>query len=310
MQLSSSCHCRHPALSMNHSEVARGIALSVVASSLFALLYAYTQWLAPLSGIDIFAWRIVWTLPAAAALLAWRGQFPLLLAALRELIGHPRQALLIALTASLLGLQLWLFMWAPLNGRALDVSLGYFLMPLVMVLLGRFYYHERLDIWQCAAIACALFGVTHELWMTRAFSWPSLVVALCYPPYFMLRRHLKMDSLILFTLEMLMLTPPALLMLWHSPTLSTVLQRPGMLLLLPGLGLLSTLALASFLRASRLLPLGLFGILGYVEPVLLVVVATLLFGESLSTAQLWTYAPIWLSVGFTAIHSVRLMQRR
>jgi chloramphenicol-sensitive protein RarD len=82
------------------------------------------------------------------------------------------------------------------------------------------------------------------------------------------------------------------------------------LMLLPGLGLLSTVALDCYLRASRLLPMGLFGILGYVEPVLLVVVAIILLDETLSAAQLWTYIPIWMSVGFTAIHSVRLMQRR
>lgn len=295
---------------MNHSEVVRGIALSVAASMLFALLYAYTQWLKPLSGMDIFAWRVLWTLPAALLLILWRGRWSSFIVAIRALLLQPRQLFLLSVTTTLLGLQLWLFVWAPLNGRALDVSLGYFLMPLTMVLLGRFLYQERLDLWQRLAVACAIAGVLHELIMTRAFSWPTLLVALAYPPYFILRRHVRLDSLVLFTLEMFMMMPLALVMLWHSPTLSGILHRPDMLLLLPGLGLLSALALDCFLRASRLLPLGLFGILGYVEPVLLVGVSILLLGETMTTAKLWTYGPIWLSVGFTTIHSLQLMRRR
>jgi chloramphenicol-sensitive protein RarD len=77
---------------------------------------------------------------------------------------------------------------------------------------------------------------------------------------------------------------------------------------LPGLGALSTLALASYLKASRLLPVALFGILGYVEPVLLVFVSITLLGETLSAAQLATYVPIWIAVALTALHSVRFVR--
>ena len=296
---------------MNHPETARGIALSVIASTLFALLSAYTSWLTPLNGLDIFAWRILWTLPLALVLIVWRKHAAQLRDAVLALLRSPLQALLFVAMTAMLGVQLWLFLWAPLNGWALDVSLGYFLLPLAMVLIGRFYYGERLDVWQCIAVACAIAGVLHELWMTRAFSWPTVLVALGYPPYFMLRRRLKLNSIVIFAMEIMLLTPVALYTLSISPNLSAVWQRPDMyLMLLPGLGLLSTAALDCFLRASRLLPMGLFGILGYVEPVLLVVVALILLDEKLTSAQLWTYIPIWMSVGFTAIHSVRLMRRR
>jgi chloramphenicol-sensitive protein RarD len=82
-----------------------------------------------------------------------------------------------------------------------------------------------------------------------------------------------------------------------------------MAMLLAGLSILSMVALTSYLRASKLLPMGLFGILGYVEPVLLVLVAMGVLGETLQSSQLGTYAPIWLSVALTALHSVKLMRR-
>lgn len=291
-----------------YPEAGRGIALSVMASTLFALMSAYAKLLAPLTGLDIFAWRILWTVPGALALIALRGRWPALVDLVRRSVRDWRLLVALPVSAALLGLQLWLFLWAPLHGRMLEVSLGYFLLPLTMVLVGRYYYHERLDPLQWAAVGCAALGVAHEVWATRAFAWPTLVVALGYPPYFMLRRRINADSLAAFALEIVLLGPIALAMVATSPT--PVAGRPLLwALLLPGLGVLSTLALASYLKASRMLPMALFGILGYVEPVLLVAVSLLLLGETLSVSQLATYGPIWVAVALTAWHSAMLMRR-
>ncbi len=295
---------------MNPHEIGRGISLSVVASALFAFLSGYTRLLAPLDGSDIFAWRILGTALVALALIAWRGQLAQLRQALRQLLGSPSRCLLLVTMAALLGFQQWLFLWGSVNGRALEVSLGYFLLPLSMVLVGRFYYDERMDLLQRLAVLCACVGVAHELWMTRAFSWPTLAVALGYPPYFILRRRIRLDSLMIFVTELLVLAPLALLMLGRDGSALATLQTPSMALLLAGLSIISMVALTSYLRASKLLPMGLFGILGYVEPVLLVLVAMAVLGETLQSSQLGTYAPIWLSVALTALHSVKLMRRQ
>jgi chloramphenicol-sensitive protein RarD len=177
-----------------------------------------------------------------------------------------------------------------------------------MVLVGRFHYGEKMDLLQRLAVLCACIGVAHELWMTRAFSWPTLAVALGYPPYFILRRRIRLDSMLIFAVELMVLALPSLAALMLSPATLPTLHTPAMWLL-PGLGILSMIALTSYLRAGKLLPMGLFGILGYVEPVLLVLVAMAVLGETLQAAQLGTYVPIWLSVLLTALHSVKLMRR-
>jgi chloramphenicol-sensitive protein RarD len=294
---------------MNRYDPKRGIALSVGASAMFALLSAYATLLAPLSGLDIFAWRIVWTVPGALLLVALRKRLPILRQLLYRMVTEPKLGAAMIVSAALLGAQLWVFLWAPLHGRMLEVSLGYFLLPLVMVLVGRFYYHERLDGLQWLAVVCAALGVGHELWMTGAFSWPTMLVALGYPPYFVLRRKIDHDSLAIFTVEMALLLPAAIVFVVSGGSLTMLAGRLDMwCLLLPGLGALSTIALASYLRASRLLPVALFGILGYVEPVLLVLVSVTLLGETLSASQLATYVPIWIAVALTALHSVRLVR--
>jgi chloramphenicol-sensitive protein RarD len=294
---------------MNQYDPRRGIALSVGASAMFALLSAYATLLAPLSGLDIFAWRIVWTVPGALLLVTLRKRLPILRRLVYRMVTEPKLGVAMIASAALLGLQLWVFLWAPLHGRMLEVSLGYFLLPLAMVLVGRFYYHERLDGLQWLAVVCAAVGVVHELWMTGAFSWPTLLVALGYPPYFALRRKINEDSLAMFTMEMALLLPVAFVFIITGGSLTTIAGRVDMwCLLLPGLGALSTIALASYLKASRLLPVALFGILGYVEPVLLVLVSITLLGETLSAAQLATYIPIWIAVALTALHGVRLVR--
>jgi chloramphenicol-sensitive protein RarD len=225
------------------------------------------------------------------------------------MVTEPGLGVAMLASATLLGLQLWVFLWAPLHGRMLEVSLGYFLLPLSMVLMGRFYYREHLDSLQWLAVACAAVGVGHELSMTGAFSWPTLLVCAGYPPYFVLRRKINLDSLAMFTMEMALLTPAALFFLFQGDSLTLIRHAFGTwCILLPGLGVLSTLALASYLKASRLLPVALFGILGYVEPVLLVLVSITLLGETLSPAQLGTYVPIWIAVALTALHGVRLVR--
>lgn len=294
---------------MPHHEIGRGVGLSVLASALFAMLSGYTRLLAPLDGNDIFGWRILTTTVAVLALIAWRGQLPRLRAACAELLGTPARCLLLLLMAALFGFQQWLFLWAAVNGQALEVSLGYFLLPLTMVLVGRLLYGERLNLLQRLAVLLACIGVAHELWMTRSFSWPTLAVALGYPPYFILRRRLQLDSMMIFAVELLILTLPAIFAVAGGDTLALTLRTPAMLWLLPGLGLLSMVALTCYLRAGKLLPMGLFGLLGYVEPVLLVLVAIAVLGESLPLAQLGTYVPIWLAVLLTAIHSAKLTRR-
>ncbi|MFZ2319463.1 MAG: EamA family transporter RarD, partial [Pseudomonas sp.] len=223
---------------------------------------------------------------------------------------EPRLLAALPLAAALMGVQWALFVWAPLAGRMLEISLGYFLLPLAMVLVGRLFYGERLRPLQTLAVVCALLGVAHELWLARAFSWVTLLAALGYPPYFMLRRWMRLDALSGFILEMLMLAPVAIWLIASAGLPDVFTRAPQLWWLLPGLGLLSTLAFGAMMASSRLLPLGLFGILSYVEPVLLFAVSVLVLGEHFNPAQLWTYLPIWLAVLLVGWDSARLLRRQ
>nr|WP_298140984.1 EamA family transporter RarD [uncultured Pseudomonas sp.] len=288
----------------------RGVSLSVFASVLFALIPSYVLHLAPLDGIQVFAQRVLWSIPAVLLLVSAARQWSVLLAAFARLRREPLLLCALPLAALLMGIQWALFVWAPLAGRTLDVSLGYFLLPLAMVLVGRLFYGERLRPLQRLAVLLALAGVAHELWRSQAFSWVVLVIVLGYPPYFMLRRWMRLDALSGFVLEMLVLAPLALCLIANLGPPAVYDTAPQLWWLLPGLGLLSAMAFAAMMASSRLLPLGLFGILSYVEPVLLFLVALLFLGETFDGGQWLTYLPIWLAVMLVAWDSGRLLLKQ
>lgn len=276
----------------------QGVALSVLSSCLFATLYYYATVLHPVSAGGIFAWRVVLALPVLALLISRARDWKTIGEIHRRLRREWRLWVALIVCSLLIGVQLQLFMWAPLYGYGLDVSLGYFLLPLVMVLAGRVVYGERLSGFQKAAVAMAAIGVAHEFLRIGSFSWATAVVALGYPPYFMLRRRLRMNALAGLWFDMLFLTPIALWVFAGEtpPVIEQFESRPALWLLVPLLGAISSTALVCYLGASRRLPLGLFGILGYVEPVLLFWVALLLLGEPMSADAWWTYLPIWGAV--------------
>jgi len=276
--------------------VSKGIALSVSASVLFAVMYFYTSLLSPLDGVEIFGWRMLLTVPCMTVFMLISGEWQRVLEILRRLAAKPLLVAGLLVSSALLGVQLWLFMWAPLNGHSLDVSLGYFLLPLTMVLTGRIVYGERLSYLQKIAASLATLGVLNELYQVGSFSWATLLVAIGYPTYFVLRRRLAADNLGGLWLDMALLLPVAYWVVHNGAQGFGVFdQHPWLTLLIPVLGIISASALVVYIIASRLLPFSLFGLLSYVEPVLLLGVA-LLLGESIKAGEWLTYIPIWLAV--------------
>lgn len=288
-----------------------GIALSLFASVLFAVLYYYSTVLQPLDGQEIFAWRVVLSLPALALIISRTKGWGEIAEVGARFVREWRLAFLMMVSAGIIGVQLWLFVWAPLHQKALDVSMGYFLLPMSMAVVGRFLYKERLSRVQTAALAVAGVGVLHELARTGSFSWVTAVVMLGYPPYFVLRRSLRVGSLSALWYDMLLLAPPALFILYAQDisVASQFASFPRLWALVPLLGVISSAALIAYISASRMLPLGLFGILGYVEPVLLFWVAFLFLGEPMAPAAWFTYVPIWLAMLLLAIEGLHSWRR-
>ncbi|MBT9301873.1 EamA family transporter RarD [Pseudomonas sp. TAE6080] len=290
--------------------MSKGVVLSVLASVLFAVMYYFTSLLTPLSGLEIFGWRMLLTVPCMTVFMVLSSEWRQVWALLQRLAGEPRLIGAIVLSSVLLGVQLWLFMWAPLNGRSLDVSLGYFLLPLTMALTGRLVYGEQLSRLQWIAVVFATIGVLNELYQVGGFSWATLLVIIGYPIYFVLRKRLATDHLGGLWLDMALMLPVAFWFVQSGEQGFAVLDaHKGLYALIPMLGLISASALVCYIIASRLLAFSLFGLLSYVEPVLLLGVA-LLLGESIGPGEWLTYIPIWLAVMVLVFEGFKHLMRQ
>lgn len=289
-----------------------GVSAAVVACALFGVLFFYGTLLSPLAGEELFAWRILISVPALALLLRLMGDGALVRGIWRRVVARPALGLLLLASAAFLGIQLWLFTWAPLHGHALDVSLGYFLLPLVMIGVGRIVFDERLSPLQRVAAGMAAFGVAHAFIAAEQTAWPTFLVAFGYPFYFTLRKKIGTNHLGGLFIDLTLMLPAALVIIAQNPqTLDALASSPALIARVVGFGMTGVAALALFLWSTRTMSIGLFGLLTYFEPVFLILVA-LLLGERLNPGDLYTYGPIWAAILILVIDGVRslLTQRR
>ena len=258
----------------------KGVLFSVTASMLFGCVYYLSVVLQPISGVGLFGWRIIFTIPFLLFSLFLMKQQQAFYDFLKRLKKEPHLIGVVLFTSFTAGVQMWLFMWAPTNGKAIEVSIGYLLMPLVLVMIGRFIYKERLSRIKVIAIFFTVLGVGSKLLLAGVFSWESALVCIGYPVYFTLRKTFKILHVSSFVLEMLLLVPFALYFAAQVDMDFVLQQNPNAYLWLVVLGIVSGTALTLYILSSQLLPINLFGLLGYLEPFTMLVVSFLI-GEIL-----------------------------
>lgn len=285
----------------------KGIALSVLASVTFGVLYFYTHFLKPLDSEQTFAWRMLSTLPFLTLFMCWSGDLKHVSGTFKRIIQQPTLIIWLLVSSFLCTTQLWLFLWGPINGRGLEVSLGYFLLPLVMVLFGCVIYKEKMSAWQIAAVICASIGVGHELWRVGTIAWETAYVAIAYPIYFFLRRKFATDHLGGFWWDLFLILPVAIYLLCsRADSFQMIEAFPHLIWAVIGLGALSAFGLGSYILASRYLPFIIFGLLSYLEPVLLAF-ASIILGERVEGSEWLTYIPIWIAVLLLIVEGVFYM---
>ncbi|WP_180096461.1 MULTISPECIES: EamA family transporter RarD [unclassified Acinetobacter] len=282
----------------------KGIALSVLASVVFGVLYVFTPFLQPLDSEQTFAWRMLATIPFLTAFMWWSGDLQHISSIFKRVLQQPALLIWLLISSLLCTTQLWLFLWGPINGRGLEVSLGYFLLPLVMVLVGCVVYKEKLSLFQMVAVALAVLGVGHEIWRIGSIAWETVYVALAYPLYFFMRRKFATDHLGGFWWDLFLILPAAFYLGFiYSDSMQLMLNHSHLIWAVLVLGFLSALGLGSYILASRYLPFVIFGLLSYLEPVLLAF-ASMALGERVEAGEWLTYIPIWLAVLVLVIEGI------
>ena len=172
----------------------QGTVAAVSSSFLFSLMFLFGLFMLPLTGTQVASWRVLMMLLSLLILVSFTKQWQHVFDYLKTL-KTPKEWLIFILPTPILGGQIWLFMWGPVNGFGLDVTLGYFLLPLVMIVLGRFFYHEHMSALQWMAALFAALGIGYDIFQYGTVSWVTLFVCLGYPPYYLLRRKLAVPPI-------------------------------------------------------------------------------------------------------------------
>jgi chloramphenicol-sensitive protein RarD len=284
---------------------AAGLLFGVGAYTLWGVLPLYLHMLKAVPALQVLAHRVLWSLALLAVLI-------LVLRRTRGIIAAARGRTLLLLVGSALMIAInWIvYIWAVQNGHVLEASLGYFINPLVNVALGFAFLGERLRRLQAVAIAIAAVGVVLLAISGGGALWLSLLLAMSFGLYGLLRKVAAIDALGGLSVETLLLAPFSIALLIHASQTGTAAfgQSNHMDLLLALAGLVTTAPLLLFAAAARRLPLATLGLLQYIAPSLQFAEAVLLFGEPVHTVHIITFVLIWIGCAlyaFDAIQAVR-----
>ena len=282
-----------PSLSAEQAAAARrGVTAVTTAFVIWGLFPLYLKPLTHVPALEILAHRIAWCLLFVLGWLAWKGRLHEVTAAVRDRGVLAR----LMLSAALIAVNWGLYVWAVSNGRVLEASLGYFIGPLVNVLLGVGALHERLNPRQWTAVALAAVGVG---WLTvgaGGLPWVSLVLALSFATYGMVRKVVNVAAVPGLAIETLLLAPVALgFIAWWQARGAGAFGHPPMpvSLLLAGSGLITALPLALFATGARLIPYSVVGIIQYIGPTLQLLLGVFLYGEPFAGARAVGFCIIW-----------------
>lgn len=287
-----------------------GVSFAILSNVLFGVLYAYSSFLSPLSGTQVFIWRMLAMWAALVGYLMVSGRLGLHIDKLKVLKGAKQWVWLLLPTPIFLS-QFWLFMWAPVNGQGVQTAMGYFLFPLMMVVFGCVLFGEKLSRLQWLAVAFAALGVGSEVIRTQSVSWATLWVCGTYPIYYILRRMQGIGAVTGLLVDLTIFAPFALAYLFFFAPNSVALVGGSVffIMMLVGLGVLSVLAMKTNIDASQMLPVNVYGMMSYLEPALLFILAVTVLGNPFESAMIYSYGLIWLGIVCLIAHGVRQLRQ-
>jgi chloramphenicol-sensitive protein RarD len=280
-----------------------GILAAIGAYALWGLLPMYWKSMQTVPPFEVLCHRTVWSLLFLLLPLIWSKRWQ----RIRQASRSPVTLITFLITSSMLGLNWFVYIWAVNAGHILDASLGYFVNPLISVLLGTIFLKERLRPWQWVAIGIAVCGVVFVTLGYGAFPWIALTLALTFGFYGLLRKTASLEALEGLALETAVLSVPALAYLvtleltgaasfGHTATTTDVL--------LAFTGIATALPLLLFGYAARKVTLATVGVLQYITPTLQFLLGVWVYGETFTTTRMIGFGTVWIALILYSLEGV------
>ncbi|WP_010444578.1 EamA family transporter RarD [Vibrio rotiferianus] len=270
----------------------QGVLLAIGAYTMWGIAPIYFKSIAEVSPLEILSHRVFWSFFLLAALLHFGRQWR----SVRDIIKNKTKMMYLISTAILVGANWLIFIWAVTSNHMLDASLGYYINPLINVLLGMVFLGERLRKLQWFAVALAACGVLVQLIVFGSVPVVAIALAMSFGFYGLLRKKVSVEAQTGLFIETLVMLPAASIFLFFiasTPTSNMFENAWQLNTLLIAAGVITTLPLLCFTGAATRLKLSTLGFFQYIGPSLMFLLAVLIYGEPFTSDKAITFAFIW-----------------
>lgn len=289
------------------TDIRDGLIAGLVAYVIWGILPIYFKIIGAVDPLEVLTHRVIWAIPFGAIILTARRQWP----EIRRALGHQRMMGWLSLSALLIALNWFAYIWAIQDGRIFETSLGYYINPLTNMLVGVVFFHERLRRLQSLAVVLATIGVLVLAISGGQVPWIGLFLAISFTSYAVIRKKVVIGAMPGLFVETLLLLPFALIWLgWlyasAAPAFASGDTSLNFWLIMAGP--ITALPLLCFALAARRLPLTMIGFMQFLSPTLQFCTG-IYYGEQLTPAHLICFGFIWLAVIFFSVDAARSSRR-
>lgn len=298
-----------PTQQADQQALKQGIFYAMAAYGVWGLFPVYFKAVEHISAFEVVAHRVIWSMVFLGLFILATGRWQKLAETLRQ----PSIVRSLAISSLFVSGNWLVFIWAVGNDRILETSLGYFINPLVSMVLGMIFLGERMRPGQWLAIGLAGIGVLYQLVLLGTLPWVAFVLAGSFGTYGLLRKKIPVDPFSGLMIETLLLTPLALVyLIWLGWEGSLTFGSSGLTgaLLLMGAGVITSLPLISFAAATRRLSLTLNGMLQYTAPSITFLLAILVYNEPMDLNRLVTFVFIWAGLILFTVEGIWRSKKR
>jgi chloramphenicol-sensitive protein RarD len=276
---------------------------AILAYGAWGLLPVYWKGFGQTPAVEVLSHRMIWSAVFLCGILVVQRRLPALMALLKS----PQQVRVLFITATLLSCNWGIFIYGVNSDRVVEASLGYYINPLVSVLLGVIFLQERLHRGQQVAVGLATIGVAYFIWQLGTVPWIGLGLAMTFAFYGLLRKVVQAGPLVGLTVETLLITPIVLLFVSYLALTgqSHFGETPLKTLLFMGAGVVTSMPLLWFNKAAKGLSLSTLGFFQYLAPSLALMLGVFLYGEPFTPAHVVTFSCIWAALAIYSITSLR-----
>lgn len=294
---------------MDAKQTRQGVLLALAAYFIWGIAPAYFKLIYYVPADEILTHRVIWSFFFMVALLSVSRQWR----QVKRLLKTPKKIFLLALSAVLVGGNWLLFIWAVNNHHMLEASLGYFINPLVNILLGMIFLGERFRRMQWLAVILAVCGVLVQLWTFGSLPIIALGLAFSFAFYGLVRKKIAVEAQTGMLVETLWLLPVAAIYLFGIADSATSHMGQNALslnLLLMAAGVVTTIPLLCFTGAAMRLRLSTLGFFQYIGPTLMFLLEVTFYGEVLGADKMVTFAFIWVALAIFVMDAIYTQRRK